>query len=129
MLLFGIFHISLVASYINVHFLGSALTFMMAYVWGRRNEDVKMSFLGFLTFNAPYLPWVMLTFSVLLGNAVTMDLIGICVGHGYYFLQFVYPVIAEIRGWQVKRILEPPVFLQWICGSYEDHDRVELHQD
>merc|ERR1711971_874532 len=58
MLLFGVAIISLVASYINVHFLGSALTFMMTYVWGRRNEDVKMSFLGFLQFNAPYLPWV-----------------------------------------------------------------------
>lgn len=76
-LLFGIVNMTLVATYINVHFLGSALTFMMVYVWGRRNEDVKMSFLGFFTFNAPYLPWVMLTFSVLIGNAITMDLIGI----------------------------------------------------
>ena len=50
---------------------------MMTYVWGRRNEDIKMSFLGVLTFHAPYLPWVMLTFSVLIGNAITMDLIGI----------------------------------------------------
>lgn len=62
MLLFGIFQISVVASYTNVHFLGSALTFMMAYVWGRRNEHIEMSFLGFIHFNAPYLPWVMLTF-------------------------------------------------------------------
>jgi hypothetical protein len=42
MLAFGAAVISLVASYINVHFLGSALTFMMAYVWGRRNEDVRV---------------------------------------------------------------------------------------
>ena len=76
-LLFGIVNMTLVASYINVHFLGSALTFMMVYVWGRRNEEVKMSFLGVFSFNAPYLPWVMLTFSVLIGNAITMDLIGI----------------------------------------------------
>ena len=54
MLMFGIMCISLVAVYTNVHFLGSALTFMMVYVWGRRNEDVRMSFLGFFTFNAPY---------------------------------------------------------------------------
>jgi Derlin-2/3 len=57
MLLFGIACISIVAVYTHVHFLGSALTFMMVYVWGRRNEDVKMSFLGFFQFNAPYLPW------------------------------------------------------------------------
>ena len=80
-----------------------------------------MSFLGFFTFNAPYLPWVMLGFSVLLGNGVTMDLIGIVVGHTYYFLEFVYPVIAEIRGWRLKRILEPPTPLLWLLGNYEDN--------
>ena len=121
MLVFGVLCISLVAVYTHVHFLGSALTFMMVYVWGRRNEDVKMSFLGFFTFNAPYLPWVMLGFSVLLGNGVTMDLIGIVVGHTYYFLEFVYPVIAEIRGWRLKRILEPPNPLLWLLGNYGDN--------
>ena len=163
MLLFGIFNISIVASYHNVHFLGSALTFMMAYVWvrnnlsssllayylplyhalisdartcsficfkqGRRNEDVKMSFLGFLQFNAPYLPWVMLTFSILIGNAVVMDLIGICVGHGYYFLEFVYPVLADIRGWPVKRVMEPPTVLHMLCGTHRPEQQVQLHQD
>jgi len=121
MLMFGVFCISIVAVYTHVHFLGSALTFMMVYVWGRRNEDVKMSFLGFFTFNAPYLPWVMLGFSVLLGNGVIMDLIGIVVGHTYYFLEFVYPVVAEIRGWRLKRILEPPTPMLWLLGNYGDN--------
>ena len=121
MLLFGIVNISWLASFsTNLHFLGHALTFMMTYVWGRRNEDVKMVFLGFLQFNAPYLPWVMLTFSALLGHSITMDLIGICVGHIYYYLEWVYPTMAEIRGWRVRRITEPPVVLQWLCGAYEN---------
>jgi Derlin-2/3 len=134
MLLFGIVAISLVAVKTNSHFLGSSLTFMMTYVWGRRNEDVKMSFLGFFTFNAPYLPWVMLTFSVLLGNSITMDIIGIIVGHTYYFLEFIYPVVADIRGWKRKRIMEPPALLHWICGTLSDQREaqdqpVHLHQD
>jgi len=127
MLLFGVMCISLVAVYTHVHFLGSALTFMMVYVWGRRNEDVRMSFLGFFTFNAPYLPWVMLGFSVLIGNGITMDLIGIIVGHTYYFLEFVYPVVADIRGWHLKRIMEPPAPLHWLCGNLEYN--AHLHQD
>lgn len=127
MLAFGITMMTLVAPFVSVHFLGSSLTFMMVYVWGRRNEDVKMSFLGVFTFTAPYLPWVMLTFSVMLGNPVTMDIIGILVGHTYYFLEYVYPVVAEIRGWGVKRIMEPPRLLHWICGTYQEE--VHLHQD
>ena len=117
MLVFGIGNISLVATYTNVHFLGSALTFMMVYVWGRRNPDIKMSFLGFFTFNAPYLPWVMLGFSCLLGNGVTMDLIGIIVGHQYYYLEYIFPIVAEIRGFPFHRVLIPPFPLQWFLGE------------
>lgn len=135
MLVYGIINISLVASYFQALFLGSALTFMMAYVWGRRNEDVRMSFFGFLQFNAPYLPWVMLTFSALIGSPITMDLIGIAVGHAYYFLEFVYPKLAEIRGWRVKRLMEPPAILHWLCGTgqqapvHQAAPEVHLHQD
>jgi Derlin-2/3 len=43
--------------FLNIFFLGFALTFMIVYVWGRRNKHVRMQFL-FLTFTAPYLPWV-----------------------------------------------------------------------
>jgi Derlin-2/3 len=38
MLLFGVVLMTMVAPFVSVHFLGSALTFMMTYVWGRRNE-------------------------------------------------------------------------------------------
>jgi len=72
-------------------FLGSSLAFMMVYVWARRNDDVRMSFLGLFTFRAPFLPWVLLGFSVLLGNSPSVDLMGIAVGHLYFFLDDVYP--------------------------------------
>lgn len=84
---------------------------MMVYLWGRRNEHVRMSFLGLFPFTAPYLPWVLLSFSVLLGNSATIDLIGIAVGHLYYFLEDVYPAIADIRGWRTRRLLQTPALL------------------
>jgi len=119
-LLFGITMMTVVAPFVSVHFLGSALTFMMVYVWGRRNESTRMSFLGVFSFTAPYLPWVMLTFSILLGNPLTMDVIGIFVGHTYYFLEYVYPVLADIRGWKRRKLLEPPHLLCWLCGTNEE---------
>lgn len=120
MLLFGIVIMTALAPFLQVHFLGNALTFMMVYVWGRRNEEMRMSFLGVFSFTAPYLPWVMLAFSLLLGNPITIDAIGIFVGHSYYFLEYVYPVVAKIRGWRIKRILEPPQILHWLCGTYDE---------
>ena len=73
-----------------------------------------MSFLGLFSFTAPYLPWVLLGFSVVLGNSATIDLIGIVVGHVYYFLEDVYPQIADIRGWQVRRWLAAPTLLKQV---------------
>ena len=125
MILFGIMMISMMAPFVQSHnFLGSALTFMMTYVWGRRNEDVRMTMLGVLTFTAPYLPWVMLSFSFLVGNSITMSVLGILVGHTYYFLEYVYPVVAGVRGWNVKNLMEPPRLLHWVCGTLR-HE----HQD
>ena len=65
-------------------------------------------------------------FSIVLGNPALVDAIGILVGHSYYFLQYVYPVLADIRGWRIKKVLEPPRILHYICGTYEvEHE----HED
>jgi len=129
MLAFGVTMMTLVAPFLGTggQFLGNALTFMMTYTWGRRNQHAQMAFLGAFTFSAPYLPFVMLAFSLLMGNSVQMDVVGIFVGHTYYFLEYVYPTLAKIRGWRVKRIMEPPRILHMLCGTYRED--VHLHED
>eukprot|EP01135_Chromosphaera_perkinsii_P002756 Nk52_evm124s226 gene=Nk52_evmTU124s226 len=111
MLIVACITITVIAYFVNLFFLGLALTFMMVYVWGRRNKHVRMSFLGLFTFTAPYLPWVLLAFALLMGNAPVVDIIGIAVGHVYYFLEDVYP---EMTG---RRLLEAPAIIKWICGE------------
>ena len=83
---------------------------MLVYVWARRNPMVRMNFFGLLTFQAPYLPWVLLGFSLLLGNSVSVDLLGMAVGHIYYFLEDVFP--NQPGG---KRLLQTPLILRVIC--------------
>ena len=73
MLLFGSALPLGAAPFINIQFLGASLTFMMVYVWGRRNKYVNMSFLGLFAFTAPYLPWVLLAFSAALGFLLAVD--------------------------------------------------------
>jgi hypothetical protein len=70
------------------------------------------SLLGLVTFNAPYLPWVLLGFSALLGHDVTSDLLGIAVGHAYYYLA---------GGWRARvcRCCAPGVSMRgdlFLCG-------------
>ena len=50
------------------------------YVWGRRHPYVNLSFLGIFNFTAPYLPWVLLAFSVTLRSNAAVDLLGIVAG-------------------------------------------------
>lgn len=103
----------------RIKFLGHPLTFMMVYLWARDpdNYDVRMSFFGVLQFNAPYLPWVLLLFSLVLGNPIEMDLLGIIVGHTYYFLDHVYPQVALLRGWSLKKIIVTPSILHYIFST------------
>jgi len=108
MLVFGATLMTVMAPFLNVHFLGSSLTFMMVYVWGYLNEHVRMSFLGLFNFNAPYLPWVLLFFSLLLGASPVMDLLGVAAGHIYYFLEFVYPRMRGIR------LLKTPMVIKYL---------------
>jgi Derlin-2/3 len=45
----------------NISFLGKPLSFMMVYVWSRRNAFARMNLGGFFSFTAPYLPYVKTT--------------------------------------------------------------------
>lgn len=62
--------------FVNLSFLGQAFTLMLVYVWCRRNPHVQISIFGILTVQAPYLPWVLLAFSVLVGDSILVDALG-----------------------------------------------------
>lgn len=107
MTLFGLFA--------SLFFLGQAFTIMLVYVWSRRNPYIRMNFFGLLNFQAPFLPWVLMGFSLLLGNSIIIDLLGIAVGHIYYFLEDVFP--NQPGG---KKLLLTPSFLKMVFDTPEE---------
>ena len=117
MFLFGGTLMTMLAVFVNQVFLGQAFTIMLVYVWSRRNPYVRMNFFGLMNFQAPYLPWVLLGFSLILGNSVIVDLMGIAVGHIYYFLEDVFP--AQPGGF---RILATPQFIKNLFVRRDDPD-------
>lgn len=60
------------------------------YVWCQLNKDVIVNFWFGTRFKAMYLPWVLLAFNFILSGAM-FSLVGIVVGHLYFFLKFKYP--------------------------------------
>jgi len=115
MFIFGSVCMIVSALFVNLLFLGQAFTLMLVYVWARRNPFVRMNFFGLLTFNAPYLPYVLLGFSLLLGNSVSVDLLGMAVGHTYYYLEDIFP--NQPGGF---KILKTPQILKVLCDESPD---------
>jgi Derlin-2/3 len=113
MLVFGSALLLAISPLTSILFLGPSLTFMMVYVWARRNSLQVMNFLGVLSFRAPYLPWVLLLFSFVLGSSPAMDMLGVLAGHVYYFLADVYPQMSGVH------LLATPRVLAFLCGDVD----------
>jgi hypothetical protein len=79
-----------------------------------------MSFLGVFEFNAPYLPWVMVGMSLLFSEHLPMqDLVGIALGHVYYFLDDVYPITS---GTGKQYLRAPAILKRLVDGVPRRHD-------
>lgn len=99
----------------NSYFISGAMIDIMTYVWGRRNSAAVMRVL-FFTVRAPYLPWVLAIVSLLMGSEVRDHLMGIAVGHIYFFFVDVYPLLPTSKG---LRVFKTPAPLKWICGQHD----------
>merc|ERR1719285_759410 len=117
MYLFGVCSLLILATYLNDPFFGTSLTFMVVYVWGRLNKHLRLSLFGLIRFQAPTLVWMLLGLACFLRRGVTDHLLGICVGHLYYFLAFVYPEMTGVM------LLKTP---RWLLQDDELPDAVSL---
>lgn len=105
-------------------FLGSPLSFTLTYIWSRRNASVEMSFLGLFVFSAAYLPLVLIGFSfVMNGRVPTADVIGLVVGHVFYFLEDVWPENPASGG---TRWLACPSLVRRVFGQVEEREGQEV---
>ncbi|CAJ1352166.1 unnamed protein product [Effrenium voratum] len=99
----------------NTYFVSGALTDLMTYVWGRRNSAARMQVL-FFTIRAVYLPWVLAWISLLVGGEVKDHLMGMAVGHTYYFFEDVYPLLPTSKGF---RLFGTPKLLKLVCNEQD----------
>lgn len=106
LLLYAMASLILLSPVVSMPFLGHPLSSTLVYIWARRNPDTQLSFLGLLVFSAPYLPWVLMGFSLILHGHVPKDeILGVVIGHVWYFFNDVFP---PLHGG--SRPLDPPAF-------------------
>ncbi|XP_065183691.1 derlin-1-like [Sycon ciliatum] len=71
--------------------LMNPLIMTVLYVWAQLNRDMIVSFFFGTQFKAMYLPWVLMAFNFITRGGWKEELVGILVGHAYFFLAFKYP--------------------------------------
>ncbi|XP_064598969.1 derlin-1-like [Liolophura sinensis] len=110
MMIFNWLCLVIVGFAMNLMLLMDPMILSVLYVWCQLNRDEIVSFWFGTRFKAMYLPWVLLAFNMIIGQGGLFELIGILVGHLYFFLMFKYP--QDFGG---TRLLHTPSFLyNWL---------------
>lgn len=103
MLVFNWASIAILSYFMSIPLLMDSMVMSVMYVWCQLNKDMVVNFWFGTRFKAALLPWVLLGFNVVINGGGVLEIIGIIVGHLYYFLMFIYP--DEYGG---ERYLETP---------------------
>ncbi|RVD92951.1 endoplasmic reticulum membrane protein [Tubulinosema ratisbonensis] len=115
-----IFMIYLCAFVFNIVILGPILSSVITYVWTRKNPYAQLQLFGFIIFPAFYLPFVIPLFSYLSERRILKgEIVGIFIGHVYYFFKFVFPTFGV-------DIFKTPVFLKKMFGEYVNEEKRDI---
>ncbi|CAK9295226.1 unnamed protein product [Gordionus sp. m RMFG-2023] len=106
MLMFNWLSLVIIGLLSRVMLLLDPMVLSMLYIWCQLNKDVIVSFWFGTQFKAIYLPWVLAAFNMILQGSAMSEILGILVGHLYFFLKFKYP--QEMGG---RSFLETPNIL------------------
>ncbi|UMM13026.1 hypothetical protein L5515_001508 [Caenorhabditis briggsae] len=91
MLIFNWFFCVGLCMAMDIYFLLEPMVISVLYIWCQVNKDTIVSFWFGMRFPARYLPWVLWGFNAVLRGGGTNELIGIFVGHAYFFVALKYP--------------------------------------
>lgn len=118
LLVYSMAFLLILSPLVSMPFLGHPLSSTLVYIWARRNPDTRLSLLGLLVFPAPYLPWVLMGFSLVMHGIIPKDeIMGVVIGHIWYFFTDVYPPM-----YNGSRPLDPPM---WWRRIFEGRQREE----
>ncbi len=95
-ILFGAIALLAINCFLEEHWLGLPLSFVMFYVWSRKSADIDLSWWG-LPIKAWVLPFVVLLVSFIVDRSTIVGGLGIIVGHLYYFSMDIMPILYQTR--------------------------------
>ncbi|RNF20354.1 Derlin-2/3 [Trypanosoma conorhini] len=88
-----------------------ALLMSLCWVFCKRHPELRMNLYNF-EFHANTFPWILLVFHLILGQSILEDLLGIVVGHGFFFCRDVLP-----RTHGIDPLRTPAWFLRYVLPN------------
>ncbi|KAM0822327.1 hypothetical protein ACQ4PT_071566 [Festuca glaucescens] len=114
MMIFGAISLLVLSAipFLQTYFLGVPMVSMLLYVWSREYPNSQISMYGLVQLRSFYLPWAMLGLDVIFGSQILPGLLGILVGHLYYFFSVLYPLASG------KNYLKTPMWVHKIVARF-----------
>lgn len=73
-------------------FLGPAITFMVVYIWGKKNAQQQINLVNLIHIKGSSLPLILMVSSWFLRQkTLKSDIMGVIAGHLYFYLEEIYP--------------------------------------
>jgi hypothetical protein len=94
-----------VGGLLKYRLLGESLLMTLIYLWSQLNRAAIVTFMFGIRCRASYFPWILLAYHLLTGHLPILEMIGLLVGHLYYYLEYVYPARTGIRWIKTPAIL------------------------
>lgn len=101
--------VTVIALFMGIPYIMVPLVMSILYVWCQCNKDTIVNFWFGSQFKAMYLPWVLFGFGLVISGGGVEELIGILVGHMYFFMAFKYP--QDFGG--PSLVTTPAILYQW----------------
>eukprot|EP00850_Spirogloea_muscicola_P017893 SM000158S02025 [mRNA] locus=s158:136156:137767:- [translate_table: standard] len=99
------FVLALAIPMLNMGFMASVLIYMLVYIWSRMFANSEVSIMGLVTIKGFYIPWANTAIDLMYGISPVAGLMGIGVGHLYYFLTSILPLQTG------RNILKTPLWV------------------
>ncbi|EFC45285.1 predicted protein [Naegleria gruberi] len=125
LILFGCVMMLCISPLLQLPFMSHALVIMLLYIWSRRNPHEQFRIYGIFTVGAGYLAWVLLGVGLLMGMSPVVDLVGIAVGHIYFYLKDVIP--GEFDG--VDPLKTPLLISKLFPGDHDLQAHPPVYRD
>mmetsp|Transcript_16173 Transcript_16173/g.17951 ORF Transcript_16173/g.17951 Transcript_16173/m.17951 type:complete len:114 (-) Transcript_16173:70-411(-) len=95
----------------------------MIYVWSKANHNQIIHFMMLFRIRAGYLPYLYLLISIIARGEIAFDLVGIIIGHLFFYAYFIVPNLPFTRG---INILAAPRFVKYIITALQLDSQREL---